>query len=146
MPVLYDHSPVGNCETLCRDIQERIDCGDCRIVDLLGEEDHTRQKPEIFRDGEKGWSTGPYIGLFQYGDGSGGPSGQQVVIASRFDRENPQPFFLWYLIESFLGESMISLESMGSTWGKSFFDELLAVRLAVLMQQAFRKEIGRAHV
>lgn len=138
MPMLYDHSPVKGCEALCRDIQKRICDGNCRIVDLLDEKERTGERPEVFREEGGELRTGQYVGLFEY-------EGNQVTIASRFDRENPKPFFLWYLIENFLGESIISLENLGSACQKSLFDELLAVRLAVQVQQAWRKGGLRAY-
>ena len=38
---LRDHTPVRDpaCQVLCREIQDRIDAGSCRLVDLLDEDD-----------------------------------------------------------------------------------------------------------
>lgn len=138
MPLLYDHSPVKDCGTLCRDIQEQIDSGNCRIVDLLDEKNRIWQRPEIFQKEDGAWNTRQYIGLLEY-------QGNRVTIASRFDKGAPQPFFLWSLLENFLGESMISLENIGSSYQKGFFDELLALKLALQLQQAFQKGGLRAY-
>ena len=89
--LLYDHGPVGHLEKLCRDIQKRIDDGDCRIINLLDEKEHTEQRPEVFGEENGIWQTRQYIGLLEYGR-------DQITIASRFDRTNPQPFFLRYLV------------------------------------------------
>ncbi len=138
MPLLYDHGPVGSLEALCRDIQNQIDNGNCRMVDLLDVREKAEQKPKIFQKENGVWKSGQYIGLLEY-------EGKRVTITSRFDERNPQPFFLWYLMENFLGESMISLESISGTYEKSFFDQLLAVRMAVRIQQAFKKGGLRAY-
>ncbi|MCI8401859.1 MAG: hypothetical protein HFI38_07190 [Lachnospiraceae bacterium] len=137
MLVLYDHSPVESCQALCQGIQERIFDGSCHIVDLLGENENPGT-PEIFWQKDGIWRTRQYIGLFEY-------QGRQVTITSRFDRTNPQPFFLWYLIENYLGEAVISLEDIGSTLQENFFDKFLALRLTVTLQQAWKKGGLRAY-
>ena len=136
--LLYDHCPVGDREKLCRDIQRQIYGGNCRIISLPDENERTSQKPEVFGEENGIWQTRQYIGLLEYEQ-------SQIVIASRFDEANPRPFFLWYLIESFLGESMVSLESAGGACQKNLFDELLIVRLAIQLQKAFQKGGLRAY-
>ncbi len=136
--LLYDHYPVGDREKLCRDIQKQIYDGNCRIINLTDEKERAEQKPEVFGEENGIWQTGQYIGLLEYEQ-------NQIIIASRFDETNPQPFFLWYLIESFLGESIISLESAGGICQKNLFDELLIVRLAIQLQRAFQRGGLRAY-
>lgn len=136
--LLYDHSTVGDCEKLCRDIQKRIYDGDCRIVNLLDEKGREEPRPEVFGEENGIWQTRQYVGILEYGK-------EQITITSRFDATNPQPFFLWYLIENFLGESLISQESVGGACQKNLFDEFLIVRLAIQLQKAFKRGGLRAY-
>lgn len=138
---LCDYSPAGNREVqaLCGEIQGQLDRGACRLVDLLdGRQDRTPESLEVFRYREGAWWTRQYVGLFQY-------RGERVVIGSRFDRENREPFFLRYLIEEFLEESLLVLEDVGGVWQDDPFDMLLAVKLAVQLQQAWKKGGLRAY-
>lgn len=130
MESLYDYSPVEKgCYDLCRDIQNRISHGDCCLVDLSAESDDTGQTPVIFEEKAGTFWTRQYIGLFEY-------QGHRIFICSRFDRGNPEPFFLWYLIGHFLGESIVTLDDIGSTDQNDFFDGLLALRLAIQIRRA----------
>lgn len=148
---LYDHSPVGKREGLCKNIQKRIDDGSYSLINLLDEkEQKDSTKPKVFdnvfvkKEGKETleYRTQKYIGLLEY-------EGEQIIITSRFDKvdkENPRPFFLWYLIENFLGKkSMISLESAGGTCQNNLFDVLLIVRLIIQLQHAYKKGGLRAY-
>lgn len=133
---LSDHSPVDRCPELCREMQERIDRQECRLVDLLEEGDRPRTSPEIFRLRGKQVFTREYAGLFEY-------RGSRVVIGSRFDGE--RAYFLWYLLSLFLGESILSEEDVGARDGEELFDALLAAKLALEVQRAWRKGGLRAY-
>ena len=139
MRPLYDHSPVDqDCHDLWRDIQRRITDGDCRLVDLSAERDGADHVPVIFEENAGNWRTRQYIGVLEY-------QGNRVFIGSRFDRKNPEPFFLWYLIGHFLGESIVTFADAGRTAQKDFFDGLLAFRLAVQIHHAWKRGGLRAY-
>lgn len=139
MKPLYDHSPVDrDCHDLCRAIQERISSGDCCLVDLSAERHDADQAPVIFEESAGNWRTRQYIGLLEY-------QGNRVFIGSRFDRGNRDPFFLWYLIEQFLGESIVTFDDVGRTAQNDFFDGLLAFRLAVQVHRAWKRGGLRAY-
>lgn len=141
---LSDYSPVEQgLQDLCRDIQRQISAGSCRLVDLLDNGDEAAPLPEVFKDQDGVLRTQKYIGLFEY-------QGTQVVIGSRFDVSGPAgaprpPFFLQYLMENFLGESMLFLEDVGGICGGDLFDGLLAAKLAVQLQRAWKKGRLRAY-
>lgn len=135
---LSDYTAVEKPDReLCREIQEQISggSGDSRLVDLLDEEEDPR--PRVFTQEDGVLRTGRYVGIFQYGS-------RQVQIGSRFDKAD-QPFFLWRLIELFLGESLLSPEDVGSSYGDNTFDTLLVAKLAVQLKRAWLKGGLRAY-
>lgn len=133
---LSDYTAVKESDReLCWKIQEQINSGGVELVDLLDGEEHPQ--PQVFvREGGQ-LRTGQYVGIFQYGS-------RQVQIGSRFDKAN-QPFFLWRLIELFLGNSLLSPADVGSSYSDNTFDTLLVAKLAVQLKRAWRKGGLRAY-
>lgn len=147
--ILYDYSPIKKqYQAVCRKIQEQIDAGNCRLTDLLDfREQKSRPSLEVFQ--EKGGTlwTQQYVGLFEYreqNEETGEHVKQRIVIGSRFDQAQ-KPFFLCRLLESFLGESVLTLEDAGGGAQSDFFDQLLTARLAVQIQRAWVKGGFRAY-
>lgn len=141
---LADYSPVEqDLQDLCRDIQRRIRSRACRLVDLLDSGDLDAPPPEIFKEQNGALWTQNYIGLFEY-------QGERVFIGSRFDVNGPAeaprpPFFLQYLMEHFLEESLLFLEDVGSICEGDLFDSLLTAKLAVQLQRAWKTGRLRAY-
>ncbi len=140
---LFDYSPVqGQALKLCQKMQDKIQNGQCHLVDLL--DPRPWETPRNLQDvrlvdsvcGDSGW-TRSYVGLFQLGE-------EQIVITSRFDQQNDfhkpgKPFFLYCLLETCWDSALLSLEDLGSVYERNLFDLLLVSKLAVQLQKAWKK-------
>lgn len=133
---LCDYSRIGNQELgLCLKMQEKIQRGQCHMVDLL--ELHPCETPRAPQDvclvEQVGgsWQTRNYVGLFQLGE-------ERVVITSRFDQPG-KPFFLYYLLSACWDAALLSQEDLGGTYARDIFDLLLVTKLAVQLQKAWKK-------
>lgn len=136
---LRDHTPVRDpaCQVLCREIQDRIDAGSCRLVDLLDEDARDDPSLSIFqahRDGTL-W-TRQYVGFLEYRD-------TRIIISSRFDRT--RHFYLRRLLENFLGEALLALDGLTGALNQGFFDQLLTASFALQVQRAWTKGPLRAY-
>lgn len=118
-------------EDLCRDLQRRIDQGEQLLIDLLDDGSRDSQYVQIFRDNGKHLLVQQYVGLFEY-------NGERVVIGSRFDG-GKNAFFLRYLLENCWNASLLLLDGLDSVYQHDIFDWLLVTKLALGLQQAWRK-------
>lgn len=118
-------------EDLCRELQRRIDQGDHLLIDLLDDGSRDSQPVQIFRDNGKNLLVQQYVGLFEY-------NGERVVIGSRFDG-GKNAFFLRYLLENCWNASLLLLDGLDSVYQHETFDLLLVTKLALALQQAWRK-------
>jgi len=142
---LTDYTPVpAEDQALCAAIQEKLDSGQYSLIDLLDPGSRPLLNPSVFVRQDGRWWTQQYIGQLEYRDEKTLET-KRVVISSRFDRDNPQPFFLQYLLENFFGAAKLVLEDLKTSTGDIFFDALLAVQLASQLHRAWRGGILRAY-
>lgn len=135
---LCDYSRIrGEALELCLKMQDKIQAGQCRLVDLLeprkGEKRRDPAKSvKLVKRGAGGiWRTQNYVGIFQLGN-------ERVVITSRFDQKN-KPFFLYYLLETCWDAALLTQESLGGAYDRDMFDVLLVAKLAIQIQKAWKK-------
>lgn len=134
--LLQDHSPIqdpGMAE-LCREMERRVQNGQCDLVDLLEPRPGQRERDLRSFKLTEPWGdrtyTGKYVGLFRL-------EGRQVVITSRFDQPE-KPFFLYYLLEHLWDAALMAQEPEAS-FQKDPFDILLDAKLAIQLEQAWKK-------
>lgn len=134
--LLQDHSPIqdGGLVKLCREMERKIQSGQCDLVDLLESRPGERERDLGGFQLTQSWGsrvyTGKYVGLFRLED-------RQVVITSRFDQPG-KPFFLYYLLEHLWDAALMALEP-GAAFQNDPFDILLHAKLAIQLEQAWKK-------
>jgi len=132
-PVLANH---------CREIQGLIQRKKFFLVDLLDQsgremEETQENHPEIFRKDPSGkWWTGNYAGIFEY---SRNGQTTSVTIGSRFDPQNGEGFFIRAMLEACWNIPLLFLEEYRGSTTSSSYDLLLAIRLAMQLEQAWKR-------
>ena len=63
--LLQDYKPVPEkLKCLCRELQQRIDQGNCQLIDLMDDGSRDDGRPQIFKDNGKCVTAQKYVGLF----------------------------------------------------------------------------------
>jgi len=128
----------------CRGLQDLIKQGKYFLVDLLDQSGQRKDEhPEIFREGpgSKLWA-GNYVGVFEY---SRDDRTTRVTIGSRFDPENGESFFLRAMLEACWDIPLLFLEEYRGNRADVPYDLLLAVRLAMQLEQAWKQGVLRIY-
>lgn len=151
--MLTDNTPVNKSgenqllEKRCQEIQSLVKNGQCSLIDLLGRvEKRDLNTLQIFRNSEKGLSTGNLIGVFEYKEND---STETIVIGDRFSSEKLAndgekgeflSFFSWTMLQECWHETPLWLlrESRGS--GQiNILNRLLILHLASQLERAWKK-------